>query len=227
MLSEVSQENQSEAIAHILVEKAKCHFESSDYKACAEDLDDAFRFAPSVSAKILRLKLYLIQGKLEDANALLIELLKEHPMYTSFIFVSVDDTTNKKNKEQYNTMLGQLKDYFLELNDPELEGSASVVLSQIRLLKNNSKNQEAFELLNNWLSQYDNNSDVLKIEHIKLLIETGKNEEALEHTQKLLGTLHSSLTRHFCSQCGFNSDEIFWRCPQCHKWETIQFRWKV
>ena len=74
MLSKVGHENQSETISHILVEKAKSHFEKEDYGACAEDLDDAFRFAPSVSAKILKLKLYLVQSKLEDANAQLIEL---------------------------------------------------------------------------------------------------------------------------------------------------------
>lgn len=227
MLSKVGQDNQSETISHILVEKAKNNFEASDYHACAEDLDDAFRFAPSVSAKILRLKLYLIQNKMEDANALLIELLKEHPMYTSFIFVSLDDTKNIKDKEQYSEKLSLLKSYFLQLNDPEFKDSASVVLSQIRLLKSDHKNTEAFDLLDGWLKEFENNSDVLKIEYIKLLIETGKNEEALIQTQSLLSTLNSSLTRHYCSQCGFNSDEIFWRCPQCHKWETIQFRWKV
>jgi lipopolysaccharide biosynthesis regulator YciM len=227
MLSKVGQDNQSETISHILVEKAKYHFEGSDYNACAEDLDDAFRFAPSVSAKILRLKLYLIQNKIEDANALLTELLKEHPMYTSFIFVSLDDTKNVEEKDEYLKRLNELRKYFLGLNDPELKDSASVVLSQIRLLKSESRNQEAFELLRAWLEEFDNNSDVLKIEYIKLLIDTGNDGEALTETKNLLGTLHSSLTRHFCSQCGFNSDDIFWRCPQCHKWETIQFRWKV
>ncbi len=227
MLSKVGQDNQSETISHILVEKAKLHFHQGDYKACAEDLDDAFRFAPSVSAKILRLKLYLIQSKIEDASALLVELLKEHPMYTSFIFVSLDDTKNIKDEQAYIEKLHALKKYFLDLDDSELKGSASVVLSQIRLLKGEGKSAEAFDLLDNWLKEFDNNSDVLKIEYIKLLIETGKNELALSQTKSLLGTLHSSLTRHFCSQCGFNSDEIFWRCPQCHKWETIQFRWKV
>ena len=227
MLSKVGQDNQSETISHILVEKAKSHFESANYNSCAEDLDDAFRFAPSVSAKILRLKLYLIQNKIEDANALLTELLKEHPMYTSFIFVSLDDTKNVEAKDEYLIRLNELRKYFLSLNDPELKDSPSVVLSQIRLLKNETRNQEAFELLRTWLGEFDNNSDVLKIEYIKLLIDTGNNVEALTETKNLLGTLHSSLTRHFCSQCGFNSDEIFWRCPQCHKWETIQFRWKV
>ena len=227
MLSKVGQENQSETISHILVEKAKYHFESASYTACAEDLDDAFRFAPSVSAKILRLKLYIIQNKMEDAKVLLLELLKEHPMYTSFMFVSLEDEKKIKDDEQYLQRLDHLREYFLNLDDEELNGSASIVLSQIRLLKKRNESDNAYKLLKSWLAKYQTNSDVLKIEYIKLLIEIGNTEEALTQTQSLLGSLHSTLTRHFCSQCGFNSDEIFWRCPQCHKWETIQFRWKV
>lgn len=227
MLSKVGQDNQSETISHILVEKSKQHFEKQDYASAAEDLDDAFRFAPSVSAKILKLKLYLIQGKIEDASVLLIELLKEHPMYTSFIFVSLDDNTLFEREQAYSQNLGKLKEYFLNLKDSDLKDSPSVILSQIRLLKKDNRYDEAFVLLEDWLKTNSSPSDVLKIEYIKLLIETGKKQEALTETSQLLGTLHNSMTRHYCSQCGFNSDEIFWRCPQCHKWETIQFRWKV
>lgn len=226
MLSKVGQDNQSETISHILVEKCKLHFENDDFSAAAEDLDDAFRFAPSVSAKILKLKLYLIQGKVEDANMMLIELLKEHPMYTSFIFVSLDDEQLAHN-EIYKKNFTRLKTFFLNLKDTDLQDSASVILSQIRLLKGEERKDEAFKLLNKWLEENNTSSDVLKIEHIKLLIDTGQDKLALEQTREVLGSLHSTLTRHYCSQCGFNSDEIFWRCPQCHKWETIQFRWKV
>lgn len=227
MLSKVGQENQSETISHILVQKAKALFEQGQFKACSEELEDAFRFAPSVSAKILRLKLFLVQGKMEDANGLLLELLKEHPMYATFIFVSLD-TFNQKlpQKDEYLQRLAQLKNYFLGLNDADLMSSPSVVLSKIRLLKDQKKTGEAFDLLDHWMKGHVQ-SDVLKVEYIKILIEVGKNDEALHQTKSLLNNLHSSLTRHYCSQCGYNSDEIFWRCPQCHNWETIQFRWKV
>ena len=57
---------------------------------------NAFRFAPSVSAKILRLKIYIVQKKVDDARELLIELIKEHPMYASFIFVSLNDEGRPK-----------------------------------------------------------------------------------------------------------------------------------
>lgn len=227
MLSKVGQENQSETISHILVQKAKALFDKGQFKACAEELEDAFRFAPSVSAKILRLRLYLVLGNMENANSILLELLKEHPMYATFIFVSLDQFNQKlPQKDEYKERLNQLKSYFLGLNDADLMSAPSVVLSKIRLLKDLHRTGDAFNLLDDWMKNHGQ-SDVLKVEYIKILIEVGKNEEALLHTKSLLNNLHSSLTRHYCSQCGYNSDEIFWRCPQCHNWETIQFRWKV
>ncbi len=227
MLSKVGPQNQSETISHILVQKAKTLFENGQYKACAEELEDAFRFAPSVSAKILRLRLYIVMGKMEDANGLLLELLKEHPMYATFIFVSLDGFNKKlPERAEYFERLDKLKHYFLGLDDVDLMGAPSVVLSKIRLLKDLKKTDEAMSLLDGWMKGHGQ-SDVLKVEYIKILIEVGRVEEALFHTRTLLETLHSSLTRHYCSQCGYNSDDIFWRCPQCHSWETIQFRWKV
>lgn len=227
MLSKVGHENQSETISHILVQKSKAQFEKGNFRQASEDLDDAFRFSPSVSAKILRLKVHLVQGRMEDAKGLLLELLKEHPMFSTFIFVSLDDyNKNLPDREQYIQRLSQLKSYFLDMQDSDLMSAPSVVLSKIRLLKDVERPEEAFELLDRWMKGHGQ-SDVLKVEYIKLLIAVGRTQEALEQTGQLLNTLHSSLTRHFCSQCGYNSDEIFWRCPQCHNWETIQFRWKV
>lgn len=227
MLSKVGHENQSETISHILVQKAKALFDKGQFKACAEELEDAFRFAPSVSAKILRLRLFLVLGKMEDANGLLLELLKEHPMYATFIFVSLDSFNPKlPQKDEYKERLHQLREYFLGLNDVDLMNSPSVVLSKIRLLKDQQRIDDAFNILDEWMKHHGQ-SDVLKVEYIKILIEVGRVDEALQNTKTLLNNLHSSLTRHFCSQCGYNSDEIFWRCPQCHNWETIQFRWKV
>jgi lipopolysaccharide assembly protein B len=227
MLSKVGHENQSETISHILVQKAKVHFEKGDYRQCLEDLEDAFRFAPSVSAKILKLKLYIIQGKMDDGKGLLLELIKEHPMYSSFIFVSLEDFNKKLSDNQlYQERLAKLKSYFLEMSDSDLMETPSVVLSKIRLLKDRGRSDEAFSLLDDWMKHHGQN-DVLRAEYIKLMILVGKKDEALEETQRLLHSLHSSLTRHYCSQCGYNSDEIFWRCPQCQNWETIQFRWKV
>jgi lipopolysaccharide biosynthesis regulator YciM len=229
MLSKVGHENQAETISHILVQKAKIAFEEGDFKRCHEDLDDAFRFAPSVSAKILRLKLFLADGDLEGAKNLLIELLKEHPMYASFIFVSLEEgfKGDENIRTSYKARLSMLRDFFLDLDDKELLEIQSVILSKVRLLKESGRSISAHEILKAWMNEHGGNTEVMKAEYIKLLIELEMFEEAVENTKDLLDNLHQSLTKHFCFQCGYNSDSIFWRCPQCHEWETIQFRWKV
>lgn len=231
MLSKVTHDNQAETISHILVQKAKILFEQGKFSNCMEILEDAFRFAPSVSAKILRLKLFLTKGQMEDAKVLLLELLKEHPMYVTFIFVSLSEGhqgLSSKIQEEYEGRFNIVKEYFLSLNDKDLYDSPSVILSKIRLLKNEKRIGDAYGTLKNWIElKHHQSSEVIKVEYIKLLIELDKKDEAVKYTKELLEGLHKSLTRHFCSQCGYNSDNIFWRCPQCHEWETIQFRWKV
>ncbi|MCK6594456.1 MAG: hypothetical protein L6Q33_04590 [Bacteriovoracaceae bacterium] len=229
MLSKVGHNNQGETISHILVQKAKLHFEKGDFRKCEEDLDDAFRFAPSVSAKILKLKLFLLSGDMDSSKYMLLELLKEHPMFASFVFESLNEKfrANDEQLKNYKERLNVIKDYFLELDDIDLLNIPSVVLSKVRLFKDIGKMDRAFDLLNGWMELNKNSSDMMKTEYLKLLIELDKKDEVVVQTKKLLENLNQSLTKHYCKQCGYNSDNIFWRCPQCHEWETIQFRWKV
>lgn len=229
MLSKVGHNNQGETISHILVQKAKLHFEKGDFRKCEEDLDDAFRFAPSVSAKILKLKLFLLSGDMDSSKYMLLELLKEHPMFASFVFESLNEKFKASDDQlkNYKERLVVIKDYFLNLDDIDLLNIPSVVLSKVRLYKDIGKMDRAFELLNGWMELNKNSSDMMKTEYLKLLIELDKKDEVVVQTKKLLENLNQSLTKHYCKQCGYNSDNIFWRCPQCHEWETIQFRWKV
>jgi len=228
MLSKIGPENQAETISHILVEKAKNYFKQGDLSECANELIEAFRFSPTVSAKILQLKVYLAEGDLDQAKGYFLEILKEHPMYASFVFESLFDVKNDlRFFEKYKINFTNLREFFLKLNDKELLSFPSVILARLRLLKEGDKFENAFEMLDDWIKKNPDTSEVLKVEYIKLLIALGKNEKALMETSSLLENFQKTLTKHYCKQCGYNSDNIFWRCTQCHEWETIQFRWKV
>ncbi|EQC45431.1 hypothetical protein [Bacteriovorax sp. Seq25_V] len=229
MLSKVGHENQSETISHILVQKAKWNFELGEIAKCEEDLEDAFRFAPSVSAKILKLRVLLHEGNIDEAKFYLLELLKEQPMYASFAFESLEEGFKGEDsvKEKYFQRLNILTDYFLGLNDADLTSSESVILTKVRLYKRMNRVEEAYNVLHSWIQNHKAQSEVLKSEFIKILIDLKKNDEAVVQVKEMLNNMHQTLTKHYCKECGFNSDDIFWRCPQCHEWETIQFRWKV
>ncbi|MCP4912579.1 MAG: hypothetical protein GY909_05630 [Oligoflexia bacterium] len=229
MLSKVGHENQAETISHILVQKAKIYFSKGEFAKCHEDLEDAFRFAPSVSAKILRLKLFLTSGSIEEAKNLLLELLKEHPMYASFIFESLTEKFNAPEDtiNSYFERVRHLKDFFLVMDEKDLFESPSVILSKVRLQKEKGMSDEAYKSLNSYMESNEIHNEVMKVEYIKLLIDLDLKDEVMKTTADFLSNLNQSHTKHYCSNCGYNSDEIFWRCPQCHEWETIQFRWKV
>ena len=228
-LSKVGYENQAETISHILVQKAKLFFRKGDFAACREELDDAFRFAPSVSAKILKLKLFLGTGQIEASKQLLFELVKEHPMYTSFVFESLDEEFEGGQEDQklLKTRYQLLRDFFLEMNDGELLSFPSVVLTRVRLLKQVGKNQDALKLMKKFMALHQGVSDVMRTEYIKLLLQEGETDEGVVQTQALLSNRQKEVTKNFCRNCGYDSDKIFWRCPQCYAWETIEFRWKV
>jgi lipopolysaccharide assembly protein B len=229
MLSKVTSENQSDTISHILVQKAKKLFQQGNLVACSDELDDAFRFAPSVSAKILKLKITMTKKDFEESKVLFEDLLQEHSLYSSFILLSLEEKFHGTEKEvlAYLESLKMLKDLFLDLDKTDLSITPSLLLSKVRLLIEENKQNQAYDDLKEWLELNPASPEPLKAEFIKLLISLGKNEEAIKYTKELLDKFSHSLTRHYCKLCGFNADEIFWRCPQCHAWESIQFRWKV
>ncbi len=230
MLSKTGDDGQAETISHIIVERAKILFEKGLFVECSEELEEAFKFSPSVSAKILWIKLCLANGSLDKAKSLFFEIINEHPMFTSFVFLSLQEDFNgsDEDKNGYQIRLKLLWEYFLNIDNAEILSSSSVILSKIRLLKTQDKIDSAYEILSEWINKNRSSySEVLKAEYIKLLIKMGKKDKALEETTMFLEDINNSLTKHYCGQCGYNSDDIFWRCPQCHEWETIQFRWKV
>ena len=120
-----------------------------------------------------------------------------------------------------------LREFFLKIKDKDLASSPSIILSKVRFFKEKNQLGNAYRVLKDSLKNNEDNSQVMKIEYIKLLMSLGKYDEFTEEATNFLEGLQQSLTRHYCKLCGYNSDDIFWRCPQCHEWETIQFRWKI
>ena len=166
---------------------------------------------------------------MEESKQLLVELLKEHPVYTSFIFASFEEgfEGQKNIHKEFERRCQVLKNVFLEMDDRELLSFPAVILTKVRLLTQRGKAKEALKIMKNFMALRQGPSEVMKTEYIKLLLQEGEIEEAVKGAQEFFDNMHQKLTKHFCHHCGYNSDKIFWCCPQCHRWETIEFRWKV
>lgn len=54
-----------------------------------------------------------------------------------------------------------------------------------------------------------------------MLLMQGKVEAARKEQRILVDIFSSKYLFYHCSECGFESKSILWRCPQCKKWDTF------
>ena len=57
----------------------------------------------------------------------------------------------------------------------------------------------------------------------EILLAKDRKEEALEAYGALISHLNIPYLKFQCANCGFTPDDLQWQCPQCRKWDTIDF----
>jgi lipopolysaccharide biosynthesis regulator YciM len=55
-----------------------------------------------------------------------------------------------------------------------------------------------------------------------IILDLSMNEEVFVQYRQLLEILDIPQRDYQCSQCGYASSELMWKCPQCHRWDTIR-----
>ncbi|MBN2060291.1 MAG: tetratricopeptide repeat protein [Deltaproteobacteria bacterium] len=57
----------------------------------------------------------------------------------------------------------------------------------------------------------------------ELLLEQNRNAEAVQAYRELIPYLNFQYMEFQCSNCGFVPTDLQWQCPQCRKWDSINF----
>jgi lipopolysaccharide biosynthesis regulator YciM len=57
----------------------------------------------------------------------------------------------------------------------------------------------------------------------EILLSQGRTEDALKAYGELIAHLNVPYLEFRCSNCGFSPLDLQWQCPQCRKWDTINF----
>ncbi|MEG3638271.1 lipopolysaccharide assembly protein LapB [Magnetococcus sp. PR-3] len=65
-------------------------------------------------------------------------------------------------------------------------------------------------------------SAVLARWYVAFLVRQGQFEQALEVAQQSLDGMVGRQPNFRCTHCGFESHEIYWKCPQCHQWDEME-----
>lgn len=59
----------------------------------------------------------------------------------------------------------------------------------------------------------------------KLALQRGDAETIRSEYEALLATLERIERSYRCARCGHTSRDLFWRCPQCHAWDSVRVAW--
>jgi lipopolysaccharide biosynthesis regulator YciM len=57
----------------------------------------------------------------------------------------------------------------------------------------------------------------------EILLELDRKDEALKAYSNLVPKLHFQYMEFQCTNCGFIPNDLQWQCPQCRRWDTINF----
>ena len=55
---------------------------------------------------------------------------------------------------------------------------------------------------------------------VQLYHKTGDDKAAVNMALELINGSIEQKNKFKCSECDYENDEIFWRCPECLEWET-------
>ncbi|MGM0382253.1 MAG: tetratricopeptide repeat protein [Thermodesulfobacteriota bacterium] len=93
-------------------------------------------------------------------------------------------------------------------------------LALARYLYNKGEANSALDELNNTIQSAPTFFNARKFIG-EILLQEGRNEEALKAYKDLLLVLDFPYLKFQCSNCGYRPDELVWKCPQCLKWDSI------
>ncbi|KIX11810.1 tetratricopeptide repeat protein [Dethiosulfatarculus sandiegensis] len=133
------------------------------------------------------------------------------PRYTDLIIERVAQAEDQVGSKA-------MKDFLAELDHSKISSLAMVALA--RHYNNHGEDLKAVELLTKAIRQSRGNLGAHRLKG-EILLEKGPQEQALAAYEELLAQLNGNTAAYQCSQCGHLSHELAWKCPRCHKWDTL------
>jgi lipopolysaccharide biosynthesis regulator YciM len=213
-ISKLGKSEDRNVLAHLMTELGKSQLARGDKKAAQRSFRKAITIYPScVDAYLHFGDLYADEG--EDTKA--VEMWKKvMAIAPAMTFLAYD------RLEHAFFRMGKVRALEEFLRERSARGDTDI-FTRIFLAKHLRKKgelDEAARTLRSVLFQSPN-SRAAREEMIQVLVAQGKNDEALEEYERFLQSL-TMVDRLFqCKTCGYRNPTLFWKCPQCNRWDTM------
>ncbi|MEW6616642.1 MAG: tetratricopeptide repeat protein [Thermodesulfobacteriota bacterium] len=213
-ISALRKTNDNNILAHIQTEVGKSYFANNDIKSAKEAFKKAISLDPDCIDALIHLgDICLFQNDYSGAISTWKRVTKISPPLTYLVYGRLEKVYSMQDKSD---------DFeeFLKKSSKEDKDNYHLHFALAEYLYREGDIKEAIEELRSVI-RINPTSICARKELGRILIASGKKDEMISEYQELLNILDMPEKRFRCQRCGFELENIEWKCPQCLKWDTI------
>ncbi|WP_018231486.1 lipopolysaccharide assembly protein LapB [Thioalkalivibrio thiocyanodenitrificans] len=214
-----TREPQSTRIAHYYCELGEQAARSGDPVKAAQNARRALaNERDSVRASILLGDLAVKEGDDKGALKHYGHVANQHPDFASLVLDRVRGVYMRLNDVPgYERFLAQLR---------EQDGSLATLLARLDTLRDQGRQAEMDDLLNQALTRDNVALPVLEVflRSWSGRVTDAQAAEVLNRASQVIDNHLQQRPIHQCVNCGFSLRAHLWHCPGCHQWSTIKPR---
>jgi lipopolysaccharide biosynthesis regulator YciM len=205
--------------AHYCCEIAEQFIDKEENGKARDSIKRAFGFRRhSVRAAVLLARIEQRLGNFKAANREYLRIMQQNPAFVPQIlkamrksFAAIDKLPGFKHS---------LSDHVSNHFDP-------VALNMlVQLITESDGSEAAIRFLRMKIASEPSVTAATQL----LKLEAGLQEEAqatdLERIHQMLENMLKKRAGYQCNQCGYESKNLYWLCPSCHTWDSIEPNYK-
>jgi lipopolysaccharide biosynthesis regulator YciM len=193
------------------------YLREGNFHQAREALKEALKIDKSCVPALISLgDLSFSSGNVEEAMDFWRKILKETPFFAPLVF-------SRLEKAYYDIgRFGELEDIYEDLVDRSPEDTRSL-FALAELYRKKGKDGEAMRIFERILDLKPNSNGMQSALSglLEISLQQKNLEKAREHARALSELMNSDKEKYTCSQCGSESREYLWRCPECSEWKTF------
>ena len=213
-VSSLKKTRDNNILAHLQTEMGKSYFTDNEIRLAEKSFKKAISLDINCIDALLHLgDLYFSRQDYTKAIAMWKKVMKINPPLIYMVYDRLEKAYSEKHRPiNFEKLLRKFS--------VEDKGNSYIHLGLAKLLHKKGETKEAMEELRTVIKINPHSLDARK-ELGKILIKCGKDDELISEYQDLLNLLDMPEKGFRCQKCGFESERIQWKCPQCLKWDTI------
>ena len=202
-------------LAHHQTEIGKIQEKNGDIDEAERSYKKAFSICDRCVDAYLHLgDLYFSQQRYKKALSAWKRVVNVTPQFSFLVYQRLERAYSKIQN------LKEVEHFLLESAQKNPDTFTYLALARYFYLKEDI--DSALDQLNKAITLFPSFLDARRFMG-EILLEKGRRQEALEAYKDLLVRLNFSGLQFQCGNCGYKQDKLVWKCPQCLKWDSMNF----